>query len=93
VRDHDFDARPFTIVVFCRAGEKRSVGFGSFTAAMLRDYYGVRCETDHLSQYYWSRKTCAGNNCDECGDPGRLQVIHESAIRRTGWRQAVGARG
>jgi hypothetical protein len=78
-------------VVFCRAGEKRSVGFASFVAAMLKDV-GVRCRTEHLSQYYWSYKTCAGN-CNECGDPQALQVIYERAMQATGWRRTLGERG
>ncbi len=67
------------------------MGFGSFVAAMLQDV-GVRCETEHLSQYYWSPKTCAGN-CDVCGDPRQLQVIYNNAMRATGWRLTLGERG
>ena len=72
---------PVTIAVFCRAGEKRSVGIAWMLSAALRQHLGwiEAAPVRHLCDRLWTRKTCAGWQCHECD----LQSpLHAALIQR-----------
>ena len=55
------------IVVFCRAGEKRSVSICWMLEAVLaRLGYHKEAEPYHSCRRLWGRKTCAAVGCREC---------------------------
>ena len=59
---------PIDIVVFCRAGEKRSVSIAWLLSECLRRHAGWEEvePIDPLCSCFWVRKTCGGVNCQEC---------------------------
>jgi hypothetical protein len=71
---------PVHVTVFCRAGEKRSVGIAWLVSECLK-LHGWReeRETEHLCRRLWDRRTCAGNHCAEC-DTNSPQ--HKELVRR-----------
>jgi hypothetical protein len=75
-------AQPFTVAVFCRQGEKRSVAFAALVAACLRanGCKELSNSPSHLSSWFWRFKTCAGKACTVCtADSADRQAAHERA--------------
>ena len=60
---------PMNIVVYCRAGEKRSVAIAWLLAQALGVHAGGTMRGEpikHLCMNFWGRNTCAGWDCTEC---------------------------
>ena len=59
---------PVNIVVYCRAGEKRSVSIAWLLAKCLQQHArGEMVEPiNHMGALNWARWTCAGFECVEC---------------------------
>ncbi len=89
----------FTLAVFCKQGEMRSVAFAALTLAILRRFgrFDLQDETiDHLSAYYWRFRTCsAASTCPQCGDAaasGRAAAL-ETAMHKWGVALAAASPG
>ena len=59
---------PVNIVVYCRAGEKRSVSIAWLLGKCLQQHAGGEMvePINHLCSTFWGRRTCAGFRCSEC---------------------------
>ncbi len=76
------DREALRIGVFCRAGEKRSVGLAAVLSHVFQCSYNPETvETTHLSRFYWQFKTCGGR-CPDC-------TLQENARRDTALRYAL----
>ena len=68
IKLHAGGVTPVNIVVYCRAGEKRSVGIAWLLGAALQAHAGGKMAEpiEHLCSRFWGRRTCAGWRCREC---------------------------
>jgi hypothetical protein len=75
IRAARFAGRPLHLSVYCRAGEKRSVGAAILLTHCLKaeGWEQVR-DTQYLCKQFWSRRTCSGKRCSWCyvGGPNSL---------------------
>ena len=64
----EYGLTPVNIVVYCRAGEKRSVSIAWLLAEALEMHAGGKMvePIQHLCKRFWGRRTCAAVGCDEC---------------------------
>ena len=83
---------PVNIVVYCRAGEKRSVAISWLWAEALEMHTGGKMvePIQHLCKRFWKRRTCAGVGCDECTIGRRHKQLVKGLERDTKvWRKKV----
>ena len=76
------DTEPFTVAVFCRAGEKRSVAMATFLYHCLRWGMGMEMVGFHHLTDIW-RGTCRGT-CPDCRE-SRLEPTRPDVTTAMNW--------